>query len=76
MLSHSLRLDNIDYGRRMAVEKELRADSAAPAPNAVFDDSGNFLLYATLFGIKVCCVFCMLRCTCFVYNVLCIMFCV
>lgn len=25
----------------------------APKPNAVFDESGNFLLYATILGIKV-----------------------
>lgn len=35
----------------------------APKPNAVFDDSGNFLLYSTLLGIKVrpclgCCLSC------------------
>ena len=102
------RLDPIDYGRRVAVEKELAADlggwlrrgwwcvtvtedncslrillavlvcplewltsrrcpsprlapaprlplppAEAPKPNAVFDDSGNFLLYPSLLGIKV-----------------------
>jgi len=46
------RLDAIDFGRRLAAERELAGDPAAPAPNAVFDDSGNFLLYATLLGIK------------------------
>jgi len=34
-------------------ERELAADETAPAPNAVFDDSGNFVLYPTLLGIKV-----------------------
>lgn len=47
------RLEAIDFGRRLAVEREYRGDTTAPPPNAVFDDSGNFLLYATLFGIKV-----------------------
>lgn len=37
----------------MAVEKELMADIEAPRPNAVFDRSGNFVLYSTLLGIKV-----------------------
>jgi peptidylprolyl isomerase domain and WD repeat-containing protein 1 len=46
------RLDAIDFGRRLAAERELAGDPAAPAPNAIFDDSGNFLLYATLLGIK------------------------
>lgn len=48
----ALRLDAIDFGRRLAAERELAGDPAAPAANAVFDDSGNFLLYATLLGIK------------------------
>ena len=34
-------------------ERELTADESAPPPNAVFDDSGNFVLYPTLLGIKV-----------------------
>ena len=34
-------------------ERELAADEAAPAPNVVFDDSGNFVLYPTLLGVKV-----------------------
>jgi hypothetical protein len=46
-------LEPIDFGRRMAVERELLGDPAAPFPNIVFDESGNFLIYATLLGIKV-----------------------
>ena len=34
-------------------ERELAADETTPAPNVVFDDSGNFVLYPTLLGIKV-----------------------
>ncbi|PKA66866.1 Peptidyl-prolyl cis-trans isomerase CYP20-2, chloroplastic [Apostasia shenzhenica] len=47
------RLDAIDFGRRMAVEKEIEKTESAPQPNAVFDESSNFLLYATLLGIKI-----------------------
>lgn len=47
------RLDPIDFGRRLAVERELVADASAPRPNAVFDASGNFLLYPTVLGVKV-----------------------
>lgn len=47
------KLDPIDFGRRVAVEKELFSDPEAPFPNAIFDESGNFVLYATLLGIKV-----------------------
>ncbi|XP_044506984.1 peptidyl-prolyl cis-trans isomerase CYP71 [Mangifera indica] len=47
------RLDAIDFGRRMAVEKEIEKTESAPPPNAIFDESSNFLIYATLLGIKV-----------------------
>lgn len=46
-------LEPIDFGRRMAVERELIGDPAAPHPNLAFDESGNFVIYATLLGIKV-----------------------
>ena len=55
------RLDAIDFGRRMAVEKEFEKTESAPQPNAVFDESSNFLIYATLLGIKV-------RYTCYVIR--------
>mmetsp|Transcript_19721 Transcript_19721/g.29467 ORF Transcript_19721/g.29467 Transcript_19721/m.29467 type:complete len:649 (+) Transcript_19721:48-1994(+) len=52
------KLDNIDFGRRMAVERELDKDSLEeekmiPPSNVVFDNSGNFIIYPTLLGIKV-----------------------
>lgn len=47
------RLEAIDFGRRMAVEKEIEKTENAPHPNAVFDESSNFLIYATLLGIKM-----------------------
>ncbi|CAI9105574.1 OLC1v1004522C1 [Oldenlandia corymbosa var. corymbosa] len=47
------RLEAIDFGRRMAVEKEFEKTETAPQPNAVFDESSNFLIYSTLLGIKV-----------------------
>lgn len=37
----------------MAIEKELEKTENSPQPNAVFDESSNFLIYATLLGIKV-----------------------
>eukprot|EP00457_Paulinella_chromatophora_P004165 gb/GEZN01004175.1/.p1 GENE.gb/GEZN01004175.1/~~gb/GEZN01004175.1/.p1 ORF type:complete len:661 (+),score=78.16 gb/GEZN01004175.1/:19-2001(+) len=49
-------LDNMDFGRRMAVEREvLKAARSGfvPAVNVLFDDSGNFILYATPIGIKL-----------------------
>lgn len=47
------RLEAIDFGRRMAVEKEIEKTETAPQPNAVFDESSNFLIYSSLLGIKV-----------------------
>ncbi|RHY58869.1 hypothetical protein DYB38_002372, partial [Aphanomyces astaci] len=47
----SLQLDAIDFGRRMAVEKEMA--SASVTSNCIFDASGHFLLFSTLLGIKI-----------------------
>ncbi|KAJ8097846.1 hypothetical protein POJ06DRAFT_23371 [Lipomyces tetrasporus] len=47
-------LDDIEFGRRVAVERELdRDESAEREMNAIFDESGNFVLYPTYLGIKV-----------------------
>ncbi|PWA48018.1 cyclophilin71 [Artemisia annua] len=47
------RLESIDFGRRMAVEKEIENTENVPQPNAVFDESSNFIIYPTLLGIKI-----------------------
>lgn len=47
------RLETIDFGRRLAIEKQIEQTETAPQPNAVFDESSNFIIYATLLGIKV-----------------------
>ena len=47
------RLEAIDFGRRVSIEKDIQGNEDAPAPNAVFDESGNFIIYPTLLGIKV-----------------------
>eukprot|EP01104_Vermistella_antarctica_P017578 TRINITY_DN6243_c0_g1_i1.p1 TRINITY_DN6243_c0_g1~~TRINITY_DN6243_c0_g1_i1.p1 ORF type:complete len:636 (+),score=170.85 TRINITY_DN6243_c0_g1_i1:96-2003(+) len=46
-------LENIDFGRRMAVERELSGTADAPPSNSIFDESCNFILYPTLLGVKV-----------------------
>lgn len=53
-------VDPIDFGRRVAVEKALikaiEEDpfrESTPPINAIFDDSGNFLIYPTMLGVKV-----------------------
>lgn len=66
---HPQPLDEMEFGRRIALERELdQAVAAAPgrtgqspvhasvglaASNVVFDESGSFVLYPSLFGIKV-----------------------
>ncbi len=49
------KLDSIDYGKRMAVEKELEKASAKNRlrGNVVFDSAGTHIMYSTLLGIKV-----------------------
>jgi len=47
------RVEDMEFGRRLAIEKEIDADAHALATmNAVWDESGNFVIYPTLLGIK------------------------
>ncbi|CAE8633384.1 unnamed protein product [Polarella glacialis] len=48
-----LHLDRFDFGRRIAVEKEMRKSPAVMYQQACFDESGNFLVYSSMVGIKV-----------------------
>ena len=42
------------FGARLAADRELeKTTSAVPSTNVIFDESGNFIIYATLNGIKV-----------------------
>ena len=50
-------LDDMDFGRRLATERELERSESGPGgalrtASAVWDESGNFLLYPTMLGIK------------------------
>lgn len=50
-------IDDMEFGRRLAVDRELELpgpDGRVPGRwiNAVWDESGNFVLYPTLLGIK------------------------
>ncbi|KAK3235787.1 Peptidylprolyl isomerase [Cymbomonas tetramitiformis] len=49
------KLENIDFGRRMAIEREMeKGEEDYPCnPNVIFDETGNFIIYATLLGIKM-----------------------
>lgn len=50
-------VDDMEFGRRLAVDRELELpgpDGRIPGKwiNAVWDESGNFVIYPTLLGIK------------------------
>uniref|UniRef100_T1J225 peptidylprolyl isomerase n=1 Tax=Strigamia maritima TaxID=126957 RepID=T1J225_STRMM len=46
-------LPNMEFGRRMAVERDLEKSEAFHFANITFDESGHFILYATMIGVKV-----------------------
>uniref|UniRef100_A0A8C5M1L2 peptidylprolyl isomerase n=1 Tax=Leptobrachium leishanense TaxID=445787 RepID=A0A8C5M1L2_9ANUR len=46
-------LPDMEFGRRMAVERELEKVDAIKLMNIVFDETGHFVLYGTMLGIKV-----------------------
>lgn len=46
-------LPNMEFGRRMAVERDLEKSESFELSNIVFDQSGHFILYTTLLGIKL-----------------------
>lgn len=63
------KLDDMEFGRRLAVERELEKSGTEPSVpgsqgSAVFDESGVFVIYATLLGIKGTCLCCGLDWTC------------
>ncbi|KAI5121089.1 hypothetical protein M0805_008602 [Coniferiporia weirii] len=52
------RVEDMEFGRRLAVDRELELpgpDGRIPGRwiNAVWDETGNFVIYPTLLGIKV-----------------------
>ncbi|KAJ5143275.1 uncharacterized protein N7515_002062 [Penicillium bovifimosum] len=45
-------LDEVEFGRRLAVERELESEATRSKVTAIFDESGHFLLYGSLYGVK------------------------
>ena len=45
-------LDEVEFGRRLAVERELENPVVRSRANVIFDESGHFILYGSLYGIK------------------------
>ncbi|KAI8419749.1 hypothetical protein MSG28_008425 [Choristoneura fumiferana] len=46
-------LPNMEFGRRMATERDLEKSDAVHYANIIFDASGHFVLYATMLGVKI-----------------------
>ncbi|KAL5021677.1 hypothetical protein ScPMuIL_000832 [Solemya velum] len=46
-------LPNMEFGRRLAVEKDFEKSEAFKLCNIEFDETGHFILYATMLGVKV-----------------------
>lgn len=48
-----VKLDNAEFGRRLAVEKELDSPAVQNKANIIFDESGHFIIFGSYLGIKV-----------------------
>jgi len=46
-------IPSMEFGRRMAVERELEKSDTLKTTNMIFDESSHFLLYPTVIGVKV-----------------------
>lgn len=46
-------LPNMEFGRRMAGERDIEKSGSLTTANILFDASGHFILYPTMLGIKM-----------------------
>jgi len=50
----TFKLDTITFGARLSADRELeKTTSSVTSANVIFDESGHFIIYATLIGIKI-----------------------
>jgi peptidylprolyl isomerase domain and WD repeat-containing protein 1 len=47
------KLEDLEFSRRLATEKEIELPSVRNRINVVFDETGNFILYGSILGTKV-----------------------
>ncbi|KAL8897205.1 MAG: hypothetical protein Q9207_007326 [Kuettlingeria erythrocarpa] len=47
------KLEDVEFGRRLAVEREIENPALQNKINVIFDESSNFILYGSLLGVKV-----------------------
>jgi len=50
----TFKLDTMTFGARLSADRELeKTTSLITSANVIFDESGHFIIYATLLGIKI-----------------------
>jgi peptidylprolyl isomerase domain and WD repeat-containing protein 1 len=47
------KLDGVEFGRRLAIEREIETPALKNKVNVIFDESGHFILYGSILGTKV-----------------------
>ena len=47
------KLEDVEFGRRLAVERELENPALRNKINVLFDESSNFIIYGSILGTKV-----------------------
>ena len=47
------KLEDVEFGRRLTVERELENPAFQNKINVIFDESGNFIIYGSILGSKV-----------------------
>ncbi|KAH7376277.1 peptidyl-prolyl cis-trans isomerase cyp15 [Plectosphaerella cucumerina] len=47
------KLEPVEFGRRFAVEREIESPAYKDKANVIFDESGHFIIYGSISGIKV-----------------------
>jgi peptidylprolyl isomerase domain and WD repeat-containing protein 1 len=47
------KLEEVEFGRRLAVERDLENPIVQPRLNVIFDETGHFILYGSMHGTKV-----------------------
>lgn len=47
------KLEDVEFGRRLTVERELENPAYQNKINVIFDESGNFIIYGSILGSKV-----------------------
>ncbi|KAL5121790.1 Peptidyl-prolyl cis-trans isomerase cyp15 [Pleosporales sp. CAS-2024a] len=46
-------LEDMEFGRRIGIERDLDQASARSRLNVIFDETSNFILYGSMYGVKV-----------------------